>query len=125
MWTWFFSAGSVLSATAVGLGAFGAHALKGKLTPEDSAIYETASKYLTMQSIGLLAVALLMTRIDHLALKFAAGSITVGAIVFSGSLYLLVFTGARWFGAITPIGGVLLIVGWLLGAWAAISANWS
>jgi len=124
MWTWFFSAGSVLSAIAVGLGAFGAHALKGKLTPEDSVIYETACKYLTMQSIGLLAVALLMTRIDHLALKFGAGSITVGAIVFSGSLYLLVFTGARWFGAITPIGGTLLIVGWLLSAWAAISANW-
>ena len=125
MWTWFFSAGSVLSAIAVGLGAFGAHALKGKLTPEDSVIYETACKYLTMQSIGLLTVALLMTRIDHIALKFGAGSITVGAIVFSGSLYLLVFTGIRWFGAITPIGGTLLIVGWLLSAWAAISANWS
>ena len=125
MWTWFFSVGSVLSAAAVGLGAFGAHALKGRLTPEDSAIYETASKYLTMQSIGLLAVALLMTRMDHLALKFGAGFITLGAIVFSGSLYLLVFTGARWFGAITPIGGTLLIAGWLLSGWAAISANWS
>ncbi len=125
MWTWFIALGSLLSAAAIGAGAFGAHALKGKLTPEDAAIYETASKYLTTQSLGIIIIALFMTRIDSAALKIAAFAISIGAIIFSGSLFALVATGHRWLGAITPIGGVLLILAWLLTGWAAISAQWS
>jgi len=124
MWTLFFAAGSLLSAISVALGAFGAHALKGRLTTEDTAIYETASRYLTTQSLGLLAFALLMSRLDHMGLKVGAVALMLGAVIFSGSLYLLVFTGIRSFGAVTPVGGALLITGWILGGWAALSTMW-
>jgi uncharacterized membrane protein YgdD (TMEM256/DUF423 family) len=124
MWTIFFSIGSLLSATAVGLGAFGAHALKGRLTPEDFEIFDTASRYLGMQSLGILGFSLLMARLDALPLKIGAFALTSGALIFSGSLYILIFTGIRSWGAVTPIGGLLLIVGWLLGSWSALSANW-
>jgi uncharacterized membrane protein YgdD (TMEM256/DUF423 family) len=124
MWTIFFSIGSLLSATAVGLGAFGAHALKGRLTPEDFAIFDTASRYLGMQSLGILGFSLLMARLDALPLKVGAFALTSGTLIFSGSLYILIFTGIRSWGAVTPIGGLLLIVGWLLGSWSALSANW-
>ena len=124
MWTLFFALGALFSALAVAVGAFGAHALKGRLTPDDMAIFETAARYLTTQSLGVLAFALLMTRIDALALKLGALSLTLGALIFSGSLFLLVFTGIRSFGAITPAGGGLLIIGWLLGCWSAASTNW-
>jgi uncharacterized membrane protein YgdD (TMEM256/DUF423 family) len=124
MWTIFFAAGSFLSAISVALGAFGAHALKGRLTIEDAAIYETASRYLTTQSLGLLALALLMSRLDHTGLKVGAIALMLGAVIFSGSLYLLVFTGVRSFGAVTPIGGALLITGWMLASWAALSTIW-
>ena len=125
MWTWWFGIGALLSGVSVGAGAFGAHALKGRLTPEDSAIFETASRYLTTQSLGLLAISLLMSRLDSAALKAAAILMVPGIIIFSGSLYALTWTGMRWLGAITPIGGSLIILAWLLTAWAAISANWS
>ena len=114
----------MLSATAVGLGAFGAHALKGRLTPEDFEIFDTASRYLGMQSLGILGFSLLMARLDALPLKIGAFALTSGALIFSGSLYILIFTGIRSWGAVTPIGGLLLIVGWLLGSWSALSANW-
>jgi uncharacterized membrane protein YgdD (TMEM256/DUF423 family) len=124
MWTIFFSIGSLLSAIAVGLGAFGAHALRGRLTPEDFGIFETASRYLGLQSIGIIGFSLLMLRLDSLPLKIGALALTAGAIIFSGSLYILIFTGTRAWGAVTPVGGLLLIVGWLLGSWSAFSANW-
>lgn len=124
MWTIFFSIGSLLSATAVGLGAFGAHALKSRLTPEDFSIFDTASRYLGMQSLGIIGFSLLMARLDSLPLKMGAFALTSGSIVFSGSLYILIFTGTRSWGAVTPIGGLLLIIGWLLGCWSALSANW-
>jgi uncharacterized membrane protein YgdD (TMEM256/DUF423 family) len=125
MWTWWFAAGSILSAVGIGAGAFGAHALKGKLSPEDLVIFDTASRYLSMQSIGLLAIALLMSRIDSTSLKISAFAMIFGILIFSGSLFALIGTGQRWLGAITPIGGSLMIVAWLMAAWAAISANWA
>jgi uncharacterized membrane protein YgdD (TMEM256/DUF423 family) len=120
MWTWWFGIGAWLSGLSVCIGAFGAHALKGKLTPEDAAIFETASKYLSYQSIGLLCLALLMSRLDSLLLKVAAPMMIVGILIFSGSLFALIWSGQRWLGAITPIGGVLLITAWLLAGWAAV-----
>ncbi len=123
MWTWWFSCGSLLSAVGIGLGAFGAHALKGRLTPEDSAIFETASRYLSTQSIGLIVISLCMSRMESAALKIAAAAIFIGILIFSGTLFGIVGTGIRWLGAITPIGGTLMIVGWLLAAYAAAKAN--
>lgn len=125
MWTLWFAVGALFSATGIGAGAFGAHALKGQLTPEDMAIFDTASRYLSIQSIGLIGIALLMSRIDNGALKIAALAMTLGILIFSGSLFALVATGTRWLGAITPIGGVLMIVAWILAAWAAMSTHWS
>jgi uncharacterized membrane protein YgdD (TMEM256/DUF423 family) len=107
----------------IGLGAFGAHALKGRLTPEDSAIFETASRYLSTQSIGLIVISLCMSRMESAALKIAAAAIFIGILIFSGTLFGIVGTGIRWLGAITPIGGTLMIVGWLLAAYAAAKAN--
>jgi uncharacterized membrane protein YgdD (TMEM256/DUF423 family) len=124
MWTWWLAVGSTLSAVAIGIGAFGAHALKGKLSTDDAAIFETASKYLTTQSLGIILVSLCLSRLDSLPLKLAACSMTFGVLLFSGSLYALIWTGMRGLGAITPIGGVLLIVAWLLVAFAAISPHW-
>jgi uncharacterized membrane protein YgdD (TMEM256/DUF423 family) len=124
MWTWWFGAGALLSSLSVGIGAFGAHALKGKLTPEDAVIFETATKYLTHHSLGLICLSLLMSRIDSLSLKIAAPMLALGVLVFSGSLYTLIWSGQRWYGAITPIGGVLMIAAWLLAGWAALSAHW-
>jgi uncharacterized membrane protein YgdD (TMEM256/DUF423 family) len=125
MWTWWFAAGSILSALSIGIGAFGAHALKGRLTPDDQAIFETATKYLTSQSMGLILLALLMSRLDGVTLKIAAVAMTFGILIFSGSLYGIIWSGMRWLGALTPIGGVLLIAAWLLAAWAAMSAHWA
>lgn len=125
MWTWWLAVGSTLSAISIGIGAFGAHALKGRLTPDDTAIFETASKYLTSQSLGVIVVALCMSRLDSIALKIAAYAMTFGILIFSGSLYAIIGTGLRGLGAITPIGGVLLIAAWLLVAFAAISAHWA
>ncbi len=125
MWTWWFAVGSILSALSIGVGAFGAHALKGRLTPDDQAIFETATKYLTSQSMGLVLLALLMSRLDGMALKIAAFAMTFGILIFSGSLYGIVWSGIRWLGALTPIGGALMIAAWLLAAWAAMSAHWA
>jgi uncharacterized membrane protein YgdD (TMEM256/DUF423 family) len=125
MWTWWFAAGSFLSALAIGVGAFGAHALKGRLTPDDHAIFETATKYLTSQSMGLVLLSLLMSRLDGIALKIAAFAMIFGIVIFSGSLYGIIWSGVRWLGALTPIGGALMIAAWLLAAWAAMSAHWA
>ena len=123
MWTWWLAVGSTLSAVAIGIGAFGAHAIKGKISVEDTAIFETASRYLTTQSLGIILVALCMSRLDSISLSIAAWCMSIGSVVFSGSLYALIWTGNRGLGAITPIGGVLLLVAWLSVAFAAISAH--
>ncbi len=123
MWTWWLAVGSTLSAVAIGIGAFGAHAIKGKISVEDTAIFETASRYLTTQSLGIILVALCMSRLDSISLIIAAWCMSIGVVVFSGSLYALIWTGNRGLGAITPIGGVLLLVAWLSVAFAAISAH--
>lgn len=123
MWTWWFSAGSILSAAGIAAGAFGAHGLKGRLTPEDLDIFDTASRYLGAQSLGLIAISLCMSRLESSILKYAAMALLAGTLIFSGTLYALVATGMRWLGAITPIGGILMIVGWLLAAFACARAN--
>jgi len=114
-----FSAALAL-ALAVMLGAFGAHALKSRLAPDLLAIYQTAVQYHFWHALGLLAVALLMLHFpDAPLLGWAAWLIVAGLVLFSGSLYLLARTGQRWLGAVTPLGGVAFIAGWLMLAWFA------
>ncbi len=93
---------------AVGLGAFGAHALKARLSPEMLVIFETGVRYQVYHALALLLLASLRGP------SKAAWCFTAGIVVFSGSLYALALTGTRKWGAVTPIGGVLFLAGWLI-----------
>jgi uncharacterized membrane protein YgdD (TMEM256/DUF423 family) len=115
----FFTLGAAFAALAVAAGAFGAHALRATLTPEDLATFETGVRYQMYHALGLFAVAWATTQWESAAVPVAGWAFVVGILIFSGSLYVLVLTGQRWLGAVTPIGGVAFIVGWMLLAWAA------
>lgn len=111
---WWTIAG-VVGALGVALGAFGAHGLKQSVTdPHLLEVWETAARYHLIHALALLAVAAHPTQP-----RWAGVAFVVGIIVFSGSLYTMTLTGHRWLGAITPIGGVSLIAGWLLLAFAS------
>lgn len=111
-------AGSLLGALGVGLGAFGAHALRQMLeTSNRLDTFETAVKYQFYHALALIAVGMLMHQFPEKNLSAAGWSFLVGTLIFSGSLYIICFTGIKAFGAITPIGGVAMIAGWLLLAW--------
>ena len=112
-----FAVGSVLAGLGVDFGAFGAHALKASLSPQLLTTFETGVRYQMYHGLGLLALAWAISRWPERRLMPAAWLLLAGTVIFSGSLYLLVLTGARWFGAITPFGGVALIAGWGLVAW--------
>jgi uncharacterized membrane protein YgdD (TMEM256/DUF423 family) len=112
-----FAGGSILAGTGVAIGAFGAHALKASLSPQDLTIFETGVRYQMFHGLGLLALAWAIGRWPERRLVPAAILLMAGTVVFSGSLYLLVLTGTRWLGAITPFGGVALIAGWGLAGW--------
>ena len=109
-----FQTGAILAACAVALGAFGAHALADVVTADRLATFETGVRYLMYHSLGLLLIGLARTENPWPARIMLAGS-----LIFSGSLFLLVFTGASWLGAVAPVGGVLQISGWLLLAFTA------
>ena len=114
----FFAAGSISAFLAVALGAFAAHGLKGKLEPELFNIFEVGARYHIYHALALLAVAWASSRWPGTAITAAGWLFIAGTIIFSGSLYLLSVTGLRWLGAITPIGGLAFLIGWLLLAWS-------
>jgi uncharacterized membrane protein YgdD (TMEM256/DUF423 family) len=114
----FAIAGAIASLTGVAVGAFGAHGLRGRLTPADLEIFETGVRYHMYHALGLFAVAWVASRWPSGTANWAGWLLIVGIVVFSGSLYTLVLTGQRWLGAVTPIGGVALIAGWAALAWA-------
>lgn len=119
----FIIAGAVNAAIAVMLGAFGAHALKERLSEKYLAIWETAVQYQMFHAIGLLVIGVLASSAllgDLSQLKWSGYLILGGIIIFSGSLYALCLSGIGVLGAITPIGGVLFIVGWILLIIAAV-----
>lgn len=115
----FATLGSLSGFIAVGAGAFGAHGLKTRLTPDLLAVFETAARYQMVHALALLAVAWAFTRWPGRAAAASGWCFVAGTVVFSGSLYLLALTGVRGFGAITPFGGALFLAGWLLLALAA------
>jgi uncharacterized membrane protein YgdD (TMEM256/DUF423 family) len=115
----FFVAGSLLAFLAVALGAFAAHSLKARLSADMLTIFETGVRYHMYHALALLAVAWAASRWPESSATTAGWAFIIGIVVFSGSLYILSFTGMRWLGAITPIGGVAFLLGWLLLAWAA------
>jgi uncharacterized membrane protein YgdD (TMEM256/DUF423 family) len=110
----FLMAASISGFLAVAIGAFGAHGLKQKISEEMMAVYQTGVQYHFYHTLALLGVGILLQQFPHsLALKVSGWGMLVGMLVFSGSLYLLVLSGTRWLGAITPIGGLALLVAWL------------
>lgn len=115
----FFGLGALLGALGVVAGAFGAHALRGRVGPEMLAVFETGVRYHLVHALALLAVGWGAARWPSAAVAGAGWLFLAGVLVFSGSLYLLVLTGIRGLGAVTPFGGAALIAGWILLAWAA------
>jgi uncharacterized membrane protein YgdD (TMEM256/DUF423 family) len=120
----FLVAGALLAAVAVIAGAFGAHFLKTKLTPESLQTFETAVRYQFYHAFGLLAVGILYESFPGKLLKWSGNLFITGIILFSGSLYILCgLPSMKWAGAITPIGGLCFITGWILLAVACAKKN--
>lgn len=104
------AAGLILAALGVGLGAFGAHALKARLDPAMLANFETGVRYQMYAALALIALG------GQVSIRRAPALLLAGAVIFSGTLYVLAMTGQRWLGAVTPIGGALLIAGFVVAA---------
>jgi uncharacterized membrane protein YgdD (TMEM256/DUF423 family) len=115
----FATAGALSALLAVAAGAFGAHGLRARLSPEHLAVFETAARYQMYHALALFAVAWATTRWTSPLVQWAGWLFIAGTVVFSGSLYALATTGIRWLGAITPIGGAAFLAGWLCLALAA------
>ena len=109
----FVSIGAFLAFISIAAGAFGAHLLKGKLSPESQDVFEVAVRYQMYHALALLLVAILFGSLPSLTLTIVGWLFISGVVIFSGSLYALVFSGVKTWGAVTPIGGVLLLLGWL------------
>jgi len=114
----FFMLGAIGGLTAVALGAFAAHGLKGKLPPDLFDVFEVGARYHTYHALALLATAWAVTRWPGTATTWAGWCFVAGIVLFSGSLYALAVTGIRPLGAITPLGGVCFLAGWVLLGWA-------
>lgn len=111
--------GAVLGFLGVVFGAFGAHGLRARLSPDMLAVWKTATEYHLYHALALVLVGVLARSLRANTLDTAALFFVTGILVFSGSLYLLALSGVRWLGAITPIGGLLLLAGWACLAWTA------
>ena len=120
MQRYFFIIGSGLAMVGVITGAFGAHGLKGRISGGLLEIFEVAVRYQMYHALGLLAVAWAVSQWSSQLINLAGWSFVIGTCIFSGSLYILSLTGIRWFGAITPIGGLVLIVGWACLIWGTM-----
>jgi len=105
--------------TGVALGAFAAHGLKNRLTPEYLAVFHTGVLYQLIHALAIFGVALLAMQIQGRLVTYAGISFTLGIILFSGSLYLMTLTGATKLGIITPFGGLFFLIGWAILGWTA------
>jgi len=106
---------SLMMAFGIMIGAFGAHALKQFISDELMLVFDTGSKYHFFNTLGLFAIAFILQFKPDSKLLFIAGILIIlGTLIFSVSLYLLVILKISWLGAITPIGGTLLIIGWIM-----------
>lgn len=115
--------GAISGFVAVAAGAFGAHALKARLAPDLQAVFETGARYQMYHALALVVVGALLARAvpearEIASLRLAGSLFLAGTLLFSGSLYVLALSGQRWLGAVTPLGGLCFLGGWLALAWA-------
>ena len=108
----FLLAGALAGLVGVGFGAFGAHGLRGRLSAEMLAVFETGVRYQMYHALALMALAALSDRLNGRLIEAAGWLFVAGIVVFSGRLYVLAVTGVTVLGAITPIGGVAFLAGW-------------
>ncbi len=113
----FLTLGSILAGLGVAAGAFGAHALKDILDPPMLQVFETATRYVMYHAFGLCIVSWAIDRYPEQRLEKSGWLFLIGILLFSGSLYVVSLAGIRWMGAVTPIGGLAFMTGWLLLAW--------
>ncbi len=111
-------AAALVLALATLIGAFGAHALRGRLSPDRFEVLQTAVQYQFFHGLGLFGLGLGCERFGLAALERAASLVLYGVLLFCGSLYLLLLGAPRLFGVLTPLGGACLIAGWCTAAWA-------
>ena len=120
---WWLVVGSIAGFFGVAGGAFGAHALKARLSEQMLANFETGTRYLLVHAVALLVVGVLAGRKDVGDLAGVGWAFSIGMLVFTGSLWIMALTGQRWLGAVTPVGGTALIIGWLALAVAAFKGH--
>jgi uncharacterized membrane protein YgdD (TMEM256/DUF423 family) len=120
--SFFFRLGALSALIAVAAGAFGAHSLRARLSPDLLAVFETAARYQMYHALALIAVAWASARWPGALPTWAGWLFSIGTLLFSGSLYALAVSGARWLGAVTPFGGAAFLAGWVCLALAARNA---
>lgn len=119
----FMLMGSVGGFLSVAFGAFGAHALKDRLDAYHLSVFKTGVEYQFLHSLALLLLGALSVKVPEASLKWTGYAFVLGILIFSGSLYTLALTGTKAWGAVTPLGGVAFLVGWLLLANAVRQAS--
>jgi uncharacterized membrane protein YgdD (TMEM256/DUF423 family) len=110
--------GAVFAGLGVAAGAFGAHSLKGIISPDMLAVFEAAARYQMYHALALLTVSGMLKHLPERSLRVVCWCFVAGIVLFSGSLYVVTFTSARWVGAITPFGGTAFLAGWIMLAWS-------
>ena len=118
----FFLSGAISAFLGVTLGAFAAHGLKTRLSTEMFNIFEVGVRYHMYHALALLAVAWACGRWPGSLTNMSGWLFIIGTVIFSGSLYILSLTGVRWLGAITPLGGVAFLAGWVCLVWAILKS---
>lgn len=118
----FFGIGAISAFISVAAGAFGAHGLRNRLSPELLSVFEVGARYQMYHALALIAVAWALSKWPGSLLVASGWFFVIGTLLFSGSLYLLSLTGLKWLGAITPFGGLAFLAGWLCLAWSALRA---
>ena len=117
----YLTAGLFLGCLAVVAGAFGTHALTGRIADSNLQIFETAARYHMAHAFALSILGLAAARWPTTAWNGPGLLLLIGIVIFSGTLYALALTNIRWLGAVTPVGGVLLVAGWAWAAWVAFT----
>lgn len=118
----FFFLGALSGFIGVAAGAFGAHGLMGRIGAELLAVFETGVRYQMYHAFALIAVAWAHTKRPSTIVTASGWLFAIGTILFSGSLYVLSLSGIRWLGAITPLGGLAFLAGWVCLAWGALKS---